>query len=141
MEYYPLRIEWKTARQFITTRSDSVISQNNGTQISDFARNKNITEFNISTNLKDSLELPLIYYKGYTATLNGKDIPVTESSHGLVQIPVDRSGRVEAWYKGTVIQKSGYLITIAGIAGLCVYIFLQYRNRKKRSETVRYYPR
>jgi uncharacterized membrane protein YfhO len=126
MEYYPSKMP--NPYSFVPNRKDSVMSQTGETSVSDFARNRNITEFSIHMSRRDSLELPLIYYKGYAATLNGKELPVTESSHGLVQIPVDRSGRVEAWYKGTSVQTLGFYTTILSIVALCVYIF--FRKRK-----------
>ncbi|WP_255495445.1 hypothetical protein [Dysgonomonas sp. 521] len=127
MEYLPDKVP---DMKYIHQRGDSVKAQNDTIVISDFTRAKGLTGFNISINTKDSLELPLIYYKGYAATLNGQEIPVTQSSHGLVQVPVDQSGRVEAWYKGTLIQKLGFYTTILTIFALCAYIFL--KNRKKK---------
>jgi hypothetical protein len=129
LEYLPEKVP---SVGYPAERGDSVKGLNAETQIAGYKKTREVTSFDVNINSADSIELPLIYYKGYAATLNGKEMPVSESEHGLVQVAVDRSGRVEAWYKGTMIQKSGYLITIAGITGLCVYIFLQYRNRKKR---------
>jgi hypothetical protein len=128
MEYYPVKLERSTIRQFITTRGDSVSAKYSAI-INEFDRNKNITSFNVHTETENVLELPLIYYKGYTASLNGKELPVAESAHGLVQVAVDRSGRVEAYYKGTFVQKMGFCITILSIFALCVYIFLQKRRK------------
>jgi len=128
MEYVPARTPLPDP--FVLERKDSVLYQQNETVISDFKRNKNIVEFTVTTHQPDSLELPLIYYKGYSASLDGKDIPVTQSSHGLVQVPVDQSGRVEACYKGTLIQKLSFCTTILSIFALCGYIFVQNRKRK-----------
>ena len=105
-------------------------SQLKETEVYNFERFDYITRFDIKTNVKDSIELPLIYYKGYAASLDGISIPVTESSQGLVQIPIDRSGRVEAYYKGTLVQKLSFYITILSIFVLCSYIFLQRRKDK-----------
>jgi hypothetical protein len=127
MEYFPARMPFPDP--FILNRKDSVISQTGETAISGFVRNKHITEFDVNTSVKDSLELPLIYYKGYAATLNGQDIVVTESSRGLVQIPIDRSGRVEAWYKGTFVQKLSFYITVLAILGLIAFIYIQRRKK------------
>jgi hypothetical protein len=133
MEYYPRKVSpTELLQEFITTRCDTIISQTGETMVSGFARNKYITEFNVNAGVKDSLELPLIYYKGYAATLNGKEIAVTESSRGLVQILVDhRSGRVEAWYRGTFLQKLSFYITILSIFVLCIYLFFQKRKEKR----------
>lgn len=128
MEYYPSSMPYPYP--FILERKDSVISQTKETRISNFVRNKNITEFDVNTSVKDILELPLIYYKGYSASLNGNDIAVTESTHGLVQVVVDQSGRVEAYYAGTLVQKLSFYTTILSIFALCGYIYLQNKKRK-----------
>ncbi len=128
MEYYPSRMPYPDP--FILQRGDSVTSQLKETEVYNFERFDYITRFDIKTNVKDSIELPLIYYKGYAASLDGVSIPVTESSQGLVQIPIDRSGRVEAYYKGTLVQKLSFYITILSIFVLCSYIFLQRRKDK-----------
>lgn len=127
LEYLPEKVP---DLKYLHQRGDSVKAQSDTVNISDFTRVKEFTGFNVYINSGDSLELPLVYYKGYAATLNGKEIPVTESSRGLVQIPVGQSGRVEAWYKGTLIQKLSFYTTILSIFALCAYIFLQ--NRKKK---------
>lgn len=127
MEYYPAAMPFPDT--FIRDRGDSVISQTRKTAITVFVRDRNITAFNVNVEMKDSLELPLIYYKGYAATLNGKDIPVAGSRNGLVQIPVDQTGRVEVFYKGTLIQMLGFYTTILAIFALCIYIFIQRRKK------------
>lgn len=129
MEYYPSRLPYP--HPFIKERKDSVISQTKGTEVSGFVRNNFKIEFDIEAAGQDSLELPLLYYKGYTALLNKKETPATESKHGLVQVPVDQSGRVEAYYKGTLIQKISLYITILSIFVLCIYIFIQKRRNQK----------
>ena len=94
-----------------------------------------ITSFDISINSNEVTELPLIYYKGYTATLNDKEVPVKESENGLVQLPVEQSGHIQVYYGGTVIQKISYFITLAGIFATCIYIFLQRRKPTKGINT------
>jgi uncharacterized membrane protein YfhO len=129
MEYYPAKMSINTAFA-ILDRGDSISCRQAGTTVSGFARNKNITEFDVHAAAPDSLVRPLIYYKGYAATLDGESIPVGESSSGFVQIPVDRSGNVKVYYKGTIAQKTGWYITLVSIFALCVYIFIQRRKEK-----------
>lgn len=98
--------------------------------ISNMKKNKGITSFDLKTDTKDILELPLIYYKGYTAKLNDEKIPVTESDNGLIEISVDAPGKVTVYYGGTSIQKISFFLTLAGIVGLCVYIFMSSRRKQ-----------
>ncbi len=129
MEYFPSRMPYPDP--FILNRRDSVFyNKQDETFISGFVRNRNITEFNVNISFPDSLELPLIYYKGYAATIDAKSISVEESNHGLVQIPVDRSGSVKVYYKGTIVQKVSWYITIVSIFVLCVHIFVQKKRKQ-----------
>ncbi|MFV0536621.1 MAG: hypothetical protein ACK5M3_04520 [Dysgonomonas sp.] len=96
-EYFPARI---LAIDYIHDRGEKVEFRNKDTQISNFERNYNVTSFDAKVHSGDSLVLPLLYYKGYSVTQNGLDLPIEQSSTGLIQIPVDKSGRVEAYYKG-----------------------------------------
>jgi hypothetical protein len=125
MEYVPEKVP---SIEYLHQRGDSVKTIQGDSYISGFSRSRDTTSFDIDINNAGIVELPLIYYKGYAATLDRKDIPVTESEHGLVQVSVDRSGRVEAWYKGTLVQKAGFFITILSSIALIVFVFLQKRK-------------
>ncbi|MDU1891870.1 MAG: hypothetical protein E6767_14375 [Dysgonomonas sp.] len=125
-EYFPSRLP---AIEYIRDRGEIVESLNNGSKIENLKREQNITTFSVEVNKKDSLVLPLLYYYGYTATLNGRTIPVTQSEFGLAQIPVDESGKVEAYYKGTTLQWISIYLSLAGILALCIYI-IAIRKRK-----------
>ena len=100
-------------------------------QISDFKRSGRVTAFNLNATNGEALELPLIYYKGYTARLEGKAIPVSESYNGLVQLTGNQSGMVEVYYGGTIIQRISLCITVLSILSLCIFIFLQKRRQNE----------
>ncbi len=132
MEYLPEKIP---SPWYIELRGNFVSSENNDTQICDLKKEKGITSFDVNISKSDSLELPLVYYKGYAATLNEKPVKISESSHGFIQIEAKESGHVKVIYSGTVIQKISSYITLIGFLLLFVYIF--YSNRKqKRNESV-----
>lgn len=111
-------------------RGDSVRSLFNSSKIYSIERKNRFTHFNTITNTPDSLELPLLYYKGYTAELDGITLPVTQSNKGLVQIPVNKSGHIKAYYAGTVIQKISFYISLFSTLAFCIFIL--YYNRKNR---------
>jgi len=129
-EYVPSKVP---SLAFIDERGEAVISRNGVSSIENLNKNKGITSFTAKVLLTDMMELPLIYYKGYKATLNGDEVLVTESENGLVEIPVVQSGRVEVWYAGTTIQSFSWYITLISIAGLCVYIALEKRRRRNNA--------
>jgi hypothetical protein len=128
-EYMPAKVP---NGAFIAQRGDSIGYGNTDTHISNFERNRNIISLNVNISKADSLELPLAYYIGYKAVLNNNILETKESNHGLVQIPVNESGRVEIYYKGTTTQTVSWYITIISILILSLYIFFSSKRRKGR---------
>lgn len=120
-EYVPDKV---SSAYYILSRGDGITSLSGQTIVNSYKRNKEVLSINISVQRVDSLELPLFYYKGYGATLNDKSIAVLQSELGLIQIPVNTSGEVDVYYKGTTIQKITWYITILSIFLLCIYIFV-----------------
>lgn len=130
-EYVPDKAE---SAWHILLRGDSIVSMNGNTTIESHNRDRHIMNIRINTQSADSLELPLFYYKGYTALLNNKELPITQSAHGLVQMPVDQPGRIEVWYDGTIIQRLGFYISVVSIIALSVFIFLFLRKDSKQKK-------
>jgi hypothetical protein len=125
-EYLPAKLPSLT---YIRDRRDSISVKNVSSNISGLKRGKAILEFTVTIAEADSLTLPLIYYKGYTALLNNKKLPVTQSIHGLVQIPVNETGEVKVYYEGTIIQRVSFCISILAIFALCIFSFIQKRKK------------
>ena len=116
---------------FENRANDSVRVVEKNATISDFSRKNRKVSMTVNIVGKDSLELPLIYYKGYTATFNDRLIKVEQSKNGLVQIPINKSGKIEVWFGGTAIQKYSIYISMISILLMIVYIIMQ--NRKKNA--------
>lgn len=129
LEYTPAKVP---SYEYMEDRRDSVGTNYANTQVSKLTRNKGITCMEVKIEEKpESIEVPLFYYKGYSAKLNNKYRPISESKNGLVQISdIDESGEVCIEYTGTILQKISPIITIISILLMCVYI---YRNRKNKS--------
>lgn len=125
MEYLPVKVP---SYDFIHERGDSIRSDKD-VAIGNLAREKGVLSFDITANTSGKLELPLIYYKGYRATLNSEAIPVSESEYGLVEISLKQSGKIEVCYEATTIQTVSWYVSLISIIALCVYIFVL---RKKR---------
>jgi len=117
--------------QYIHERSGIVKSEKETTTISDFKRENGIVSLDIQTNSSDIIELPTFYYKGYTATLNGKDINIQQSNEGLIEIPVKESGEIQVKFTGTPIQKYSIYITLISSIMLIVYIII---GKKKKPQ-------
>lgn len=86
-------------------------------------------DYNVKTRIEfeskcDSLifEIPIIYYKGYRVTINDKDVEVSKSNNGLINITTNVSkGIIEVSYKGTNI----YNITKYISLGVVIMIVLK----------------
>lgn len=132
-EYIPQQVP---SLQFIHERHDSIISDKEGVIISGLKQEKGVTSFEIdSLQFKGSgLELPLLYYKGYIATIDMEKVNVNQSSRGLVEINANKKGKVIVQYENTVVQKLSIWITILTIICLCIYIcVLQKKNEKNKT--------
>lgn len=126
MEYIPEKVP---SVEFLSLRGDSIGKINPQTTVSSLDRDAGKTAFTVNAQSVEMLELPLIYYKGYSATLDKKGVEVSESNNGLVQISVPQSGKIEVYYGGTFVQKASWFISILSILALCVYIVRNGRNK------------
>ncbi|MDL2215286.1 hypothetical protein LJC00_03765, partial [Dysgonomonas sp. OttesenSCG-928-M03] len=116
---------------YLWDRGSNTINTNSEAQISEFNRQKGTTSFDIATDKPTKAELPLIYYKGYKASLDGKEIELVQSSNGLVEISIPKSGQVTTWYNGTLIQRISLIISLMTFIVLIIYII---KNKNKHIE-------
>lgn len=117
---------------FIHHRGQVVEGNNETTQISNFTKNKGHLTFNVELKEKDNLELPLTYYIGYKATLDGNEIAYQQSENGLIEVPITASGKMEIEYVGTTLQYISLWITIASIILLSIFVARSQRNVNKK---------
>lgn len=78
------------------------------------------------------VELPLLYYKGYTATYSNdptKQLDVKESGNGFVIVKVNGNGTITINYTGTTASKISYYLTI-----ISFFAFLVFMNRGEKNE-------
>ncbi|MDR1882156.1 MAG: hypothetical protein LBR26_05165 [Prevotella sp.] len=133
-EYLPSRLE---DIYCVHSRGEKVEGKNDGAGISNLRREYNTTVFDVSLSEPDTLTLPLLYYYGYTATLNGEKLPVSQSCSGFVNVAVNRSGEVKAWYGGTTVQKASLYISLTSILFLYLYtIFTKGRKQNEPDESL-----
>lgn len=127
LEYIPSKVP---SIEYIHNRGYKVETSDINANISYLNKTKGVLRFHIEATKETTIELPLIYYKGYRAELDGKEMSVSESENGLVQVTTDKSGSVNVYYGGTTAQKMGFYLTILSIIGLCIYIFIQRRRER-----------
>ncbi|MDO5568611.1 MAG: hypothetical protein Q4G04_00660 [bacterium] len=119
-------------RDDIVGRGDKIISSN--PIVFNFVRDGLDLKINFSANNYEdtSLELPLLYYVGYKATIDGNELDVYKADDGLVGIKLGgfRQGEIEVSYSSTNITfVSMYISIITGV--IFVSCILAIRGRKK----------
>ena len=78
----------------------------------------------------ENIELPLIYYKGYVAETNEKELEINKSARGLVNVKINKdTEKITVYYKETTIGKVGKIITIMSTLIYC--IIKKYIHNKK----------
>lgn len=134
-DYVPSKAP-NTKEFFAERGNDSIYKIHASTKIENYKRELRILKFDIkefeSNKLAENLELPLIYYKGYKAEINDKELPIEQSQNGLILIPISETGHVKVYFGGTIIQKVSPYITLITIILLSGYIIRD--NRKKKND-------
>ena len=120
---------------FVEQRGTVVVARDSSTVISNMKRVKGNLSFDIELAENDFVELPLTYYIGYQAILNGKKIEYQSSEDGLVALPIGESGKVKIEYKGTTIQSISYCISILFIFIFIFYFMYNYKKKDRSAPT------
>ena len=101
-----------------------------------------VESFDAEASREDALiELPLIYYPGYQATLDGEGVLVRASEeYGLVElvIPADSTGEVKVWFGLSRPTKFGVLISagtaLLGLVWMAIAGMFRIGKKKKRTD-------
>lgn len=131
-EYLPTKAHNNLS--YINQRSNGVIITSGSATI----ENEQKDESNMSFTIKESsenttLELPYIYYLGYTIKINDSKINYAESDNGFIQItiPAYDSASVEVTYTGTSLEKISFAISI--ISSICFIVYIIYSEKNKKN--------
>ena len=126
-EYIPAN----TNKKSILERGEIITS----TYPLEYTINRNGLELEIEYHKNEknnSLELPLLYYKGYKAVTEENEINIYQTSNGLVGIDVDTSdGIINVSYEGTKIQKISKIISLVSLIILILYLKKDLFKNKK----------
>lgn len=132
-EYLPANTNTKELK----TRGDIVTSNDKNIKISFVKDGTNMKIEFYNNNSNDSyLELPLIYYLGYKATLdvNGKTVNLTveKGTNNIVKVNLDSytSGTIKVSYAGTTLEHISTVISIVTLILLLLYIIRKKKVRK-----------
>ena len=123
-----------------TTNDEAVTDQ--GTKL-EIVRDRNTVIVDITGNSGAYVDVPLVYYKGYSAYLNTADgkrqnLTVTgEGENGYCRVMMSEGvtgNELVVYYQGTTAQTLSYVISIITLIGLLIYGFRnQWMPKMKRS--------
>lgn len=126
-EYLPKEVnkEYIKNRNIIITSNNQTkhTFQKKGTEIQiEFEQNDNDTD----------LELPLIYYKGYNASINEKQLEVYKTENGLLGVKIKdiKSGTIKVSYKGTTLARITKIISLTSFIIFTIYIIKEVKHEK-----------
>lgn len=117
-------------RAYIETRTNTVIVLEGNANIEkEHKENTNLTFKLSDVEENTKLELPYIYYLGYSAKLEKDDetnenLEIEESDNGfcMITLPTVNEGKISVSYTGTTLMKTSYVLTVLGIIGL-IYLY------------------
>ena len=119
-EYLPI-----TASETYIKNRKLIVSSNKIIEY-DYEIKNNILYISFKNNNQDSyLELPFVYYKGYSAYIDNKKIDTYEGINGLVNVNIDKnysSGKIKVFYEGTILQKVTRWISILTLIVCLLFI-------------------
>ncbi len=128
-EYLPIEVD----RDYINIKGDLVTSNN--------TVNSTITDkgsyYEVNFKQRDNqhntyLELPLIYYKGYTAKMNNENLKVFKNNNGLVNIEIGDipEGKAIVKYSGTILQHITLAISLLSLVLFSIFIYKEVKHEK-----------
>ncbi len=142
-EYLPTTDEFERNSQYNTKYRSALIKNaekiySDGKLHASMIREDGKLIVHFSKNQKDGayLDVPLVMYKGYSATLDdGTKLECGYGFYNRVRVILDgrEEGTVTFEYTGTTIQHVSRAINIVGVILMALYIFFSHRNNKKKT--------
>lgn len=115
---------------YIVDREDKVIVLTGNADITNEEKNGLNLKFTANNVENAKLELPYIFYHGYTIKLNDKEIKAYESDNGFLCIDLNENGNVTVNYTGTKLEKVGFIITAITLAITIIYTLVKSSSKK-----------
>ena len=133
-EYYPM----KSVKNFdyISNRNSDVLLLKGQAKVEKLKDDVPYLKFKLSDVSKDTvLELPRIYYLGYTviqkdSSGNEKELRYFEDKYGMMKIRVSKESTIEVDYTGTKLSNVGNIISFITI--ICCFGYLAFTYKKKK---------
>ncbi len=126
-EYLPIEVK----KDYLKQRK-TIITSNNDVN---HTFKKNGTNIEITFNQQEDntyLELPLIYYKGYEAKINEKNLETFKTENGLLGLKLNdiKEGEIYVSYSGTLLAKITKIISLVSLITFSLYITKEVKHEK-----------
>lgn len=126
---------------YIATREDGLISLSGSFNAEDYKKNGNNMTAKVEV-LEDKtvIELPYIYYSGYTVTVDGSKIKYYEDDNGFMIIGLNKLPKsdLKVEYTGTALSKVANVFSIISAIVFVVYMinpkFIRDKENSKKKE-------
>ena len=131
-DYLPINAS-NVQSSYLNSREDRVYVLSGIANITNEEKNGLHLEFDLSASKDTVLELPFIYYLGYEVKINNNVISTSESKYGFIEIKIPEdleNAHVTIEYKGTILEKVSYLISLISIIVFIIYIIKSKRKAK-----------
>lgn len=92
-----------------------------------------------NSNNEVTLELPYLYYHGYTTKVNGEKVRNYEDEKGFLTINANENGKVEVEYTGTAAEKFAFVISILTLATMILRKLTLTNNTQKYNKKILFY--
>lgn len=134
-EYLPIRT--KNNKEYFENRNEEVLLLDGNADIHIINNNTpNLTFRVVNTNYA-KLELPRLYYLGYTikaidSSENYTFLEYNESENGFMEIEVDKDATIEVTYENTKLGRIGNKVSMVTLILFITYTFLKRRKNNEK---------
>lgn len=126
-EYLPTKAN--SNKEYIENRTNDVYILEGDAILSNVNKYKSKMSFEINKATENTqLELPYIYYLGYTVKINGEKVNTQESINGFLEINLNEdieNANVTVEYTGTPLMYISATVSIISFLSLAIYIILR----------------
>lgn len=126
-EYLPK----STTEAVIASRGNSILSEQDIVINSQEIINNKLNARLTTLNQNSIIELPYIYYKGYSIKLDGKSIKYNISKNGFIEIIIPNNGEheINLKYTGTILYNICNFIAIITACLVIIYVYKYYYKK------------
>ena len=113
-------------REYYNNRTNEIIIQEGSGNINVIEDDVPNLTFEVEINSeKIIIELPRLYYMGYTLESNGEEIQLTQSSNGFLQATIEKSGTYNLRYSKTMIMKIANWMSLLTLVSIIVVVVVR----------------